>query len=115
MITRTVNVALSPVAILTTARARRMKLNGFAMAENKRPSAVGPRSLEYILGPCLSKAERAASVDNPLELEPGSSLFGVSQDVYKRNESWATNSKMVEGRTWAKRTSLSRMTRSRLS
>jgi hypothetical protein len=78
MITRTENVALSPVAILTIARARRMKLNGFAIAENKRLSAVGPRSLENILGPCLSKAERAASVDKPLGLEPGSRLFGVN-------------------------------------
>ena len=78
MITRTVNVASSPVAILTIARARRMKLNGFAIAENKRLMGVGPRSLENLLGPCISKAERAASVDNPLGLEPGSRLFGVS-------------------------------------
>lgn len=78
MITRTENVALSPVAILTTARARRMKLNGFAIADNKRPIAVGPRSLENLLGPCLSKAERDPSVDNPLGLEPGSRLFEVS-------------------------------------
>ena len=78
MIIRTVNVALSPVAILTIARARRMKLNGFAIADNKRPRALGPRSLENTLGPCLSKEERAASVDNPLGLEPGSRLFGVS-------------------------------------
>jgi hypothetical protein len=78
MITRTVNVAISPVAILTIARARRMKLNGFAIAVKKRLRAVGPRSLENLLGPCLSKAERAASVDNPLGLEPGSRLFGVS-------------------------------------
>ena len=78
MINRTVNVASSPVAILTIARAIRMKLNGFAIADNKRPRALGPRSLENILGPCLSKAERAASVDNPLGLEPGSRLFGIS-------------------------------------
>ena len=85
MIMRTLNVALSPVAILTIARtkltiarARRIKLNGLAIADNKRPRALGPRSLENILGPCLSKAERAASVDNPLGLEPGSRLFRVS-------------------------------------
>jgi hypothetical protein len=78
MITRTENVALSPVAILTIARARRMKLNGFEMAESKSLSGEGPRSLENLLGPCLSKAERAPSVDNPLGLEPGSRLFGVS-------------------------------------
>ena len=74
MITRTANVALSPVAILTIERARRMKLKGFAIADNKRLNAEGPRSLENLLGPCLSKAERAPSVDNPLGLKPGSRL-----------------------------------------
>ena len=92
-----------------------MKLNGFAIAENKRLIAEGPRSLENLLGPCLCKAARAPSVDNPLGLEPGSRLFRVSYAGNKRNEFWVTNSKTVSRGAWAKRTSLSRMTRSRLS
>lgn len=75
----TVNVALSPVPILTIARATRIKLNGFARAVKKRPIALGPRSEADILGPCFSRAERAASSVNPRGHKPGSRLFKFPQ------------------------------------
>jgi hypothetical protein len=77
MTTMTENVALSPVAILTIASDIRMKLNGFARAVKKRPMALGGRSVANILGPCLSRAEQAASTVSPEGLEPGSSLFNL--------------------------------------
>jgi hypothetical protein len=67
----TVNVALSPVAILTIARAMRIKLNGLEKAVKRRTIALGGRSVAHMLGPCLSNPERAPSADNPRGLEPG--------------------------------------------
>ena len=74
MTTITVKVALSPVAMLTIASTKRITLNGLSRAPNNRAMTRGARSVANILGPCLSRAERAASPDSPAGLALGSRL-----------------------------------------
>ena len=74
MTTITVKVALSPVAMLTIASTRRITLNGLSRAPNNKAMTRGARSVANILGPCLSRADRAASPDSPAGLALGSRL-----------------------------------------
>lgn len=75
MTSMTVNVALSPVAIFTIASAVRIPLKGLIRALRNKAIILGDRSVANILGPCLSKAARTASSDNPPGLQLGSRLF----------------------------------------
>ena len=67
----TVNVALSPVPMLMTARMVRRRLNGFIVAENRIMNGFGRFSAAHMLRPCCARAERAASSERPRGLHSG--------------------------------------------